>query len=82
MIPILVEHIWDINDVLSDSAGLGSFMKGILGYNGNPSLAEAIAYALFLPFTLAYFFWQPRGRVWARARRRPRDAVSGEDRTD
>ena len=81
VIPIVVEHIWDLNDVLDESAGLGSFMKGILGYNGNPSLTEAIAYGLFLPLTLAYFFWQSRGLAWARALRRPRQAVSGKDST-
>ena len=59
--PILVEHVWDINYVLNESSGVGSFMKGILGYNGNPSLAEVVAYGLFLVSTLVYFSWQPRG---------------------
>ena len=70
VIPILVEHLWDINDLLNDGAGLGSFMKGILGYNGNPSLAEVVAYVLCLPLTLAYFFWQSRTFAWARTLRR------------
>ena len=80
VVPILVEHIWDINDVLSDGAGVGSFMKGILGYNGNPSVVEAMAYGLFLVITLAYFFWQPGGGV--RAPRQPAQPVSGGDATD
>ena len=60
VVPILVEHVWDINSVLSESSGVGSFMKGLLGYNGNPSLAEVMAYGLFLVSALAYFSWQPR----------------------
>lgn len=82
VIPILVEHLWDINDLLNDGAGLGSFMKGILGYNGNPSLAEVVAYVLFLPLTLAYFFWQSRSLAWARALRHPGQLPSGEDTAD
>jgi len=69
VMPILVEHVWDINHVLSDESGAGGFMKGILGYNGNPSLVEVMAYGLFLAVTLAYFFWFPRGSARPRAPR-------------
>jgi high-affinity iron transporter len=82
VIPALVEHVWDINDVLSESSGIGSFLKGILGYNGNPSLAEVIAYPLFLVSTLAYFFWQPRGSGRLRSSRRPKQAVPDGGSTD
>lgn len=81
VVPIVSEHIWDINDVLSESAGIGSFMKGILGYNGTPSLVEVIAYGLFLVVTLAYFFWQPRRGAGAPVPP-ARQAVSGGDSTD
>ena len=60
LLPALVEHVWDINPVLNEKAGIGSFLKGILGYNGNPSLIEVVAYGWFLIVTLLYFFWQPR----------------------
>lgn len=43
-IPSVVEHIWDLNPVLDESAELGQFLKALLGYNGNPSLTEVIAY--------------------------------------
>ena len=82
VIPALVEHVWDINDVLSDSAGIGILMKGLLGYNGNPSLAEVVAYGLFLASTLAYFFWQPHGSGRVRSPRRPEQAVSDGGSTD
>ncbi len=81
VVPIVSEHIWDINDVLSESAGIGSFMKGILGYNGNPSLVEVIAYGLFLVVTLAYFFWQLRRGAGAPVPPAGQ-AVSGGDSTD
>ena len=81
VMPILVEHVWDINNVLNEKVGVGAFMKGILGYNGNPSLVEVIAYGLFLSSTLVYFFWHPRDSVRPEASQRPQQAMSGSDDT-
>lgn len=47
-LPTLVEHVWDINHLLNEKAGLGAFLKALFGYNGNPSLLEVIAYVLYL----------------------------------
>ena len=55
VIPVLNEHVWDINPdaplaeqgiypALHEKGGLGSFATGLFGYNGNPSLLEIIAY--------------------------------------
>ncbi|HZJ02828.1 MAG TPA: iron uptake transporter permease EfeU [Thermoleophilia bacterium] len=48
VVPVTVEHLWDMNAILDDGAGAGAFLKGLVGYNGNPSLLEAIAYWLYL----------------------------------
>jgi high-affinity iron transporter len=56
MIPIVVEHVWDINPttageaypVLHENGLLGSIAKGLFGYNGNPSLIEVLAYLGYL----------------------------------
>ena len=48
LIPPIVEHIWDINHILDEKSTLGSLLKTLFGYNGNPSLSEVLAY-------LAYF---------------------------
>jgi high-affinity iron transporter len=57
MIPIVVEHIWDINpSVLSDSrfpvlhekGMIGSIFKSLFGYNGNPSLIEVFSYVAYV----------------------------------
>jgi high-affinity iron transporter len=53
--PVLVEHVWDVNGVLSDNAGLGLWLKGIFGYNGNPALVEVLAYPLYLGIAFWYF---------------------------
>ncbi|MBI4302130.1 MAG: FTR1 family protein [Chloroflexi bacterium] len=55
IIPIVKEHVWDINNILNENKGLGSFLKAVFGYNGNPELMEVIAYAGYLFGTLWYF---------------------------
>ena len=56
IIPPLVDPVWDINHILSEKSDFGLFLKAILGYNGNPSLIEVIAYPLYLALTLGSYF--------------------------
>lgn len=44
IIPAVVEHVWDINFVLDENSGVGQLFRALLGYNGNPSLTEVVAY--------------------------------------
>ncbi|MFX1299892.1 MAG: FTR1 family protein [Promethearchaeota archaeon] len=55
VIPILIEHVWDINFLLPENGPLGLVLKGLVGYNGNPSLIEVIAYITALLALLVYF---------------------------
>jgi high-affinity iron transporter len=56
VIPVVLEHVWDINPavsgdgypVLHENGLIGSIAKGLFGYNGNPSLLELLAYLLYL----------------------------------
>lgn len=71
VIPTLNEHVWDMSAVLSDSEGIGEWLKGLFGYNANPSIEEVLAYPLFLAAALFYFFRPvpvsaPQPRVLAR----------------
>jgi high-affinity iron transporter len=43
-IPVIVEHVWDLNPVLDETSGPGQILKALFGYNGNPSLTEVVAY--------------------------------------
>jgi high-affinity iron transporter len=45
ILPAVVEHVWDVNPVLDENSGVGQLLKALLGYNGNPSLTEVVAYA-------------------------------------
>ncbi len=53
IIPPVVEHVWDINPpvnpdgsypFLHENGLIGSSLKSLIGYNGNPSLTEVLAY--------------------------------------
>lgn len=44
LVPEVVEHIWDINPILNENSTVGELLSALLGYNGNPSLTEVIAY--------------------------------------
>ncbi len=48
LIPAVIEHVWDINPILSDKSQLGLLLKALVGYHGNPSLTEVAAYLLYL----------------------------------
>jgi len=55
LLPIFIEHVWDINHVVDDGSGVGLWLKALLGYNGNPSLLEVIAYPTYLALASWYF---------------------------
>ncbi|MHB1131039.1 MAG: FTR1 family iron permease [Chloroflexota bacterium] len=54
VLPIIVEHVWDINWLMNEKEGAGSFLKALFGYNGNPSLTEVVAYWGYLVVALWY----------------------------
>ena len=44
LLPVFVEHVWDVNHILDEKGTLGSILKALFGFNGNPSLMEVISY--------------------------------------
>ncbi len=56
IIPPVVEHVWDINHILPEKSTFGRFLTAIVGYNGNPSLVEAVAYFVYLAWALVGYF--------------------------
>ena len=53
LIPSIIEHVWDVNPVIDENNTLGSMLKALFGYNGNPSLTEVLSY--FLYFIVIFF---------------------------
>jgi high-affinity iron transporter len=47
LLPTFVEHVWDINHILDEKGTVGSLLKALFGYNGDPSLLEVIAYGVY-----------------------------------
>ena len=56
LFPIVVEHVWDINHIINEKSGFGSFLKALFGYNGNPSLLEMVFYFGYLATAFWSFF--------------------------
>ena len=54
IIPSVIEHVWNINPILDENSQLGLVLKALLGYNGNPSLTEVIAYLGYLASIIVY----------------------------
>jgi high-affinity iron transporter len=47
LLPVIVEHVWDINPTLDENSMVGSILKALFGYNGNPSLLEVVSYVAY-----------------------------------
>lgn len=69
IMPIIIEHAWDINPAITkegvyplfhEKGHIGSIAKGLLGYNGNPSLIEVLSYLAYLVF--ASLLWKKYSR--------------------
>ena len=60
VIPAVIEHVWDVNPILDENTTLGSMLKALFGYNGNPSLTEVLAY--FSYFVVTFFGLRFSGR--------------------
>lgn len=76
VLPTVIEHVWDINPAVLADGGyplmhekgyVGSIAKGLLGYNGDPSLLEVVSYVIYLILVTM---------IWTRKKREPRNAAS------
>ncbi len=70
IVPTIIEHVWDINPKLSSDGSypllhekgyIGSILKGLFGYNGNPSFIEVLSYFVYLVVVLV--LWRNIERV-------------------
>ncbi len=47
-IPSVIEHVWNLDAVISETSLLGQLLKTLFGYSSAPSLTEMIAYFTYL----------------------------------
>jgi len=73
LIPPVIDPVWDINHIIYDKSTLGRFLTAIIGYNGNPSLVEVLAYATYLVLALGFFL-----RPWRWIKKRNKPALTSE----
>jgi high-affinity iron transporter len=48
MIPAIIDPLYNLNPILSDTSTVGELLKSLFGYRGNPALSETIAYIVYL----------------------------------
>ncbi|MCX9077118.1 MAG: FTR1 family protein [Candidatus Methanoperedens sp.] len=63
ILPVFIEHLWDINGIFNEKSTIGSFFKAVFGYNGNPSISEVVAYVSYLALTIRLFFFKKRETI-------------------
>lgn len=56
-IPAVIEDVWNINSVIDEQSFFGQLLTALFGYNGNPSLTEAIAYFFYFGIIL-FTIWK------------------------
>ena len=56
LLPELYAPLWNLNPILNEKSGIGAFLKSLFGYNGNPSLFETAAYAIYLSIVSYFLF--------------------------
>ncbi len=48
IIPVIVDHIWDLKNFIPETSFIGAILKTLFGYSPNPSLTEMLAYFGYL----------------------------------
>lgn len=51
-IPAIIEHVWNLGPVLNEGSLPGAILQALAGYNSDPSLTEALAYAAYFGVVL------------------------------
>jgi high-affinity iron transporter len=47
-IPSVIEHVWNVDTVISEASLLGQLLKTLFGYSSSPSLTEMIVYFVYI----------------------------------
>jgi high-affinity iron transporter len=71
VMPVFVEHVWDVNPLVGQDGSyplfhengyIGSILKGLFGYNGNPSLLEVTVNGAYIMVVLLSWRLKKRGK--------------------
>jgi high-affinity iron transporter len=64
-IPSIVEHVWNLDSIISESSLPGQLLQTLFGYNSSPALTEMIAYFGYLAVVI--FLWRREYNVPVKA---------------
>lgn len=78
LLPPIIDHVWDINPAsithpLHEKGAIGSLLKALIGYDGNPELLRVIVYIGYW-LVIGYYLLQtyaPNYLPWNRRQSRP-----------
>lgn len=70
LLPVVVEHVYDMNWIIDEKGILGEILKSLFGYNGNPSLLEVVGYLGYLTFAFVSFLRTRKAKPERRVERR------------
>ncbi|MGQ9785396.1 MAG: FTR1 family iron permease [Anaerolineae bacterium] len=62
VLPVIVEHLWDINWLIDERSALGTILKALFGYNGNPSMLEVLGWLTYLGLSFGIYWTTERTR--------------------
>jgi len=66
-LPVIVEHVWDVNAIVNEDSLLGQLLTTLFGYNGNPSLTEMSAYFAYIVTIVMFWYRDNKATVNATA---------------
>jgi high-affinity iron transporter len=58
-LPILEAHAYDVSSSLPDDSGLGAILRGLVGYNADPTWLEVVGWAAYLVIVGGLFLRNP-----------------------
>src|SRR6266542_4237044 len=58
LLPQTIEHVWNMNGIVSGDSSAGQFLSALFGYNADPSLLQVLVWFGFLS-TVLWFFLSP-----------------------
>ncbi len=60
ILPTVMKPVYNLESILSEKEGIGSFLKALFGYDSNPSLFAVIAYILYFSILFSFFHREQR----------------------
>jgi high-affinity iron transporter len=55
-VPVIIEHLWNMNPILNESSTLGQALGALFGYNSSPSLTSVVAYLGYYGLLWLFFY--------------------------